>query len=780
MRRHDRAGALRHTLVALPATIGIIVGAATSAHAAVLVLDVVVNGRDTGTVGAFTLAGRTITTTRSQLSALGIRAHCKHARCDLTTIPGLTWRIDADTQTILITVPPRRLATQQIQADASTTRYPVTNGTGAVFTYDLNTIRTGSQAMSSGLLTLRGFCADGVMTTDALVHIGSGSAWAGNAAVRLDTTYVYSAPSQLRQIRLGDFIGAGLAWSRPVRLTGIQIDSNFGLQPGLITYPLPSVAGSVAVPSTIDVMVDQSNVLSRALQPGPFEVARIPVMTGAGQIAIATTDALGRQTITTTDVYASPDLLRPGLTAYAVELGMLRLDWGTISNDYGNAVASTTLRHGLSPDLTLEAHSETTRGLLMAGGGAVMNVANRGLFGFDLAGSTNAVGPGFALVLDARHDGRRWTLGASATIARHHFTDIAAVNGQPYPDLQINATIARRFGRFGSLGIGYAEVDTPRDRQYGHGGVFGAAANVPSPTQAKIITTSYAAQAFGMAVYATGYRDIARHGDSGIMFGVTIPFGSRRSIGIQTGGTDQAGYGALQVQQVADRPGDFGYQLNQSLGAADSGFVLGRYQSSAGDIAAGIGRAGGQLITQASASGSVAWLDRHVFVSPPVNDSFAVVDTAGVAGVGVLDENRLIGRTDASGTLLVPGLTAFTANRLSIDPLDVPLNVAMPFTEATVVPNDHAGVVVRFPLSRSHAALVTVLDAHGAPMPLGSTAWLRGAAFPVGHGGAIYLTGLRVHNRVTVVTPDGARCQAGFIYHELKVPLQTIGPLQCV
>ncbi len=768
----------------LLAVLAATVGAATGARAAVvLVLDVVLNGRDTGQVGSFLLAGGRVSATASQIRAMGILADCGSGRCDLSTIAGLRWRIDAHTQTIVLTAPSRLLATQRIQADATAQRYPVTNGTGAVFTYDLNSIRSGGQTLSSGLLTLHGFSADSAITADSLVQMGPRGSLDGNALVRLDTTYVYSAPSKLRQVSLGDFVGSGLAWSRPVRLTGVQIASNFGLQPGLITYPLPSVSGSVAVPSTIDVLVDQTRMLTHALQPGPFEVAQIPVMTGAGQISIATTDALGRHTVTTTNFYASPDLLRPGLTSYALELGALRLNWGSISNDYGPLVGSATLRRGIAPDITIETHGETTRGLLMAGGGAVIDVANAGVVGFDVAGSSLDGRAGFDLALDARHDGRQWTLGASATIAGPRFADIAAANGQSYPQRQVSAIVGRRLGRFGSLGIGYAQIDTPHYRSVRGADAFGTIAGsepITAAIHAQIVTVSYSAQAFGTAVYATGYHDFAQRGDSGVMFGIAIPLSARRSSGAQLGVANGSGYGAVQAQQTADRTGEFGYQLDQSVGVAGSGFASGQYQSGVGNFSAGIGRSDGALITQARASGSVALLDRQVFLSPPVNDSFAVVDTSGVAGVRVMDENRLVGRTDGAGRLLVPGLTAFTANRLSIDPLDVPLNVTVPFTEATVVPGEHAGVVVRFPLERSRAALVTVLDSRGQPVPLGSTARLAGNAFPVGHGGVMYLTHLRPTNRLTIVTPDGAHCRVRFAYRDLAVPLQTIGPLRCV
>ena len=71
-------------------------------------------------------------------------------------------------------------------------------------------------------------------------------------------------PSTMRRYRAGDFISGFLSWTRPVRLGGAQINSDFSMRPDLITFPVPAVAGSVAVPSTVDVLVNGSRKCFRA------------------------------------------------------------------------------------------------------------------------------------------------------------------------------------------------------------------------------------------------------------------------------------------------------------------------------------------------------------------------------------------------------------------------------------------------------------------------------------------------------------------------------------
>jgi outer membrane usher protein len=83
-------------------------------------------------------------------------------------------------------------------------------------------------------------------------------------ALRLDTTWTYSDQETLTTYRAGDTIGGGLAWTRPIRIGGLQAQRSFSLRPDLITLPLPAAAGSAAVPSTVDVFVNKSKVVLTA------------------------------------------------------------------------------------------------------------------------------------------------------------------------------------------------------------------------------------------------------------------------------------------------------------------------------------------------------------------------------------------------------------------------------------------------------------------------------------------------------------------------------------
>jgi outer membrane usher protein len=170
-----------------------------------------------------------------------------------------------------------------------------------------------------------------------------------------------------------------------------------------------------------------------------------------------------------------------------------------------------------------------------------------------------------------------------------------------------------------------------------------------------------------------------------------------------------------------------------------------------------------------------------LFASNPIPDSFAVVDTNGFKDVRVQQENREFGRTDASGQLLVPDLQSFDLNHLSIDPTDIPPDATVGYTQREVRPQDRSGVVVRFPIKTSRAALLQLTDEAGQRIPLGSVATLKstGAAMPVGYEGKVYLVDLEPRNEVTVERRNGQRCGVTFDYRPKPGDIPVIGPIRC-
>src|SRR3546814_10641606 len=76
--------------------------------------------------------------------------------------------------------------------------------------------------------------------------------------IRLDTTWTRDKPARMASLRVGDTISGAGAWGRAVRMGGVQWAPNFATRPNFVTFPLPTVDGVAAAPSTVDYYINDA------------------------------------------------------------------------------------------------------------------------------------------------------------------------------------------------------------------------------------------------------------------------------------------------------------------------------------------------------------------------------------------------------------------------------------------------------------------------------------------------------------------------------------------
>jgi outer membrane usher protein len=531
------------------------------------------------------------------------------------------------------------------------------------------------------------------------------------------------------------------------------------------------MSGSAAVPSTVDVLVNGNLATSNEVAPGPFEVPQLPVISGEGTITMTLTNAQGGQVTVTQPFYGASTLLAKGLQTFAGQAGMVRRNWGQLSNDYGKMAGEAYYRRGLSQTFTVEATTETTPGVFMGGGGGAATLWHWALVNFDMAASGGSAGGGELYSAGLQHQGRVFDMGGSASVASSGYRDVAAMNGSPIPRKQISFFSGLTLRHYGSLGVAYAAVsESPSPVQVPNAFI--------GPLQSHVVTANYSQQFHRVSFYATEFRDLDAAGSSGLQVGLTVPLGRRSSVSV---GGSSTGAVQVQAQQGAITIGDWGYQGYVSAGDGTQAFGTVQYKSPVGLFSAGVANSAGQTTVRLESQGAVSLVDRGLFPSNMIYDSFAIVDTAPVEHVHVYQENRDVGTTDKSGRLLVPDMRSFEVNQVGIEAKDVPADADLAQDKRIFRPQDRSGVVIRFPIHFSHGALLKLMDQTGLPIPLGSTATLLGssAPAPVGYEGETYLEGLGTHNRVSVGLANGKRCTVSFDYKPVPGDIPTIGPVVC-
>ena len=738
-----------------------------------LFLELVVNQMDTGRVIAVDQRAGQLFVPASALQDVGMKLPGEPVgSVALDQVPGLHSDYDSNGQRLLLDVPPSWLQAQFIGNRNTYPRTQAMSSFGALLNYDVyfNDTDDGGSYLAAwnevrlfdtwGTLSntgqVRQTLADGI--TDSTL---------GNGYRRYDTTWRFSDDERLLTYEAGDVISGSLPWSSSVRLGGVQVSRDFAVRPDLVTYPLPQFAGEAAVPSSVDLFINGYKSDTAQLQPGPYTLTNVPFINGAGEAVVVTTDALGRQVSTTVPFYVTSTLLQQGLTDFSVAAGTLRRDYTLRDFGYGPGITSGTFRYGYCDSLTLESHAEASSDLTLGGLGANLRLGNFGVLNTALSQSQFDSRSGQQLSLGYQYNSTRYSLMYQRVERRDDYADLTLVD-TPYASLSKRSeqvTLSLNLQRFGSLGLGYFDVQAADD------------------SRTRLLNLSWSKPLWrNTSFYLSANREI---GDSNwaMQAQLVIPFDLNGSLALSTERSkDGASRQRINYSRAVPSEGGVGYNLGYAQGDAPSyrqADLTWRLQSV--QLQAGVYGSSDAQTRWADASGSLVWMGGETFAANRINDAFVVVSTQGFAGIPVRYENQLVGQTDRNGHLLVPWSSAYYRGKYEIDPLNLPANVQSPNVEQRVSVRRGSGYLLEFPLRRVLAASITLVDRQHQELPLGSLVVHEqsNTQAVVGWDGLVYLENLSAHNTLQVTLSEGRTCQATFAIDEQQQDVPLIGPLVC-
>lgn len=732
-----------------------------------LYLDVSVNGHPTKKIAAFLRHpdGR-FSATRAELKELRIDAGGSgdpQAQVFLDAIDSLAFKYDEPNQAIAIELQPKSLQHTIIRAsDPAAQAGAAESMTGAVLNYGLYGSINEHALTARGIHEGASLALEGrVFGTYGTLEASSITGFADFDSRRIDTSWSYSFPDGLVTLRAGDFISGGFGWTRPVRMAGFKIERDFALRPDLITKPLPSVSGSAAVPSTVDVYVNDIKTYSQEVPGGRFTIEDLPVVSGGGVARVVVREAGGRETVSETPFYSSSHLLRPGMWDYSAEVGLARLGYGTRSSDYNaQPLASASVRYGATEALTLAWHGEAGMGVINTGAGFVTRIGLFGTLETGVSASHHGGDAGAQYFVAVQGEIGRVTVNARSQRALADYTDVAAhasVEAKASGRVIANLAPAKAVD-FVSVGLPVDATGGNLNATYVHTErTDGETFDVASLSYSQSLTDA-------ISMHATAFKSFSDADGVGAYLGVTMSLGDRRSASTSLR-RDKAGTGfvATYARSADDKPGSLGWRIFASQGQNDFFRADLDYSARKVVLRGSVARDAHGFSGFYMADGAIAITEDGLFVSRRINDAFAIVD-AGAPDVEVRVENRVVGRTDRSGKLLVTGLHAYQKNKITIDPNSLPVNAQIPTTHVNAVPADRSGMAVRFGVeSAPQSALVEFLKADGSLVAAGHTGRLvhNNATFVVGYDGQAFIEGLAARNVAEIDFGDGT-CRAEF------------------
>lgn len=695
---------------------------------------------------------------------------------DISKLPDATARYDESSQSIYFTLSMEARATKVIDVsskpaqdknDAPKNR--ATSDLGGLVNYTLYGSSGGNRwsdiADFNGVSALLEGRVFGPLGTLSSSHVLSTSQVEQFDTKRLETTWIYSDEDTLATYLAGDLITGGLAWTRPTRLGGVQIRRNFDLRPDIVTMPMPEFAGSAAVPSTVDVYVDNVRRLSQDVPEGPFSITNLPVVSGSGNARLVVRDALGRETVSETPFFASADLLAAGLIDFSAELGFTRNDYGTSSFDYDeNLMASATVRYGLSNALTMEGHAEGGEAFYNVGLGGVFTLGALGLgtvsgstsrfreeSGYQLSASVEAELLGLQFFARSqRAFGDYHDVASVAATRSKSITAPGMLSARPPRVLdQISVSTQFSFDK-SNLNFSYTQLETFDERK---SRLLGLSVTRPFGENGNM--------------FITAYKDLAERGSYGIFAGLSWTFGNGLSSSSGFSSNEDGHSATAEISKPEyQTEGSYGWRLRGSRGNSDIISASGSYRGNTARVAAGVDQFNGSTQAYVQMDGSIAIAGGDVFVGNRIDDAFAVVD-AGAPGVEISLENRPIGQTNRRGKILLPNLRSYDVNTITLDPGNLPVDARIDRTKQTVIPTQGGGAVVDFNVeTEGRVALVTLKDENGDVIETGSSGSIDGNedhSFVVGYDGQAYLENVREKHKLLIQQPTKGDCETQLV-----------------
>jgi len=686
----------------------------------------------------------------------------------LQAIAGASISIDEATQLVSLTVPAVAFAGTNI-AVADRPRHAISQANfGGFINYEFgaehdetNSAPTATAAtFETGFAELGIFGQHGVITNSVIGH----NTVEERRAIRLESTWTYDFPARLQTLRIGDAISNGGRWSRAARFGGVQWGSNFAVRPDLVTSPLISAAGEAVVPSTVDVFINNQQVTSQPVPAGPFVIDRLPAISGAGDVRLVVRDAFGREQVITAPFYSSTVLLQKDLAQYSVELGQVRENFAIESNSYGPLLASATYRRGILDNLTLEAHGESQQsGSHALGLDAALRIANLGIVSATVAQGADDTDSGYLAALSFERGGRGFSLNARSQFAGDGFRQVGDTQLLLRPKQQHTLQASTNFYRAGSFAIAYA---------------IATYANDP---RREVGTLSY-----NLSLRHIGYlgvsvsRTWSTQKSTNAFLVLTAPLGATRSASLSARYDKDETFNAQEVVAAFQRNppsgNGSGYRLSASTARNYSGSWQRQFDSAAIEVEAA--KYFQTRAERATLSGAAVVLGGDIYTTRAVNDSFVLVDVAGIPDIGVMVDNQVARRTDTNGRALIRNLRAYDTNRLSIDPRELPLDTSIQSEKITITPRYRSGAVVKFPIKRERSATFKLVQADGRPVPTGAEVILKGSRFPVALDGLVYVTGFD-HGMTAQAEWNGGACAFRIAAPIGEDPLPDMGTIVC-
>jgi outer membrane usher protein len=553
---------------------------------------------------------------------------------------------------------------------------------GAFLNYSLS----ASNAGPFGYSAQAGYNFPNVLLTSTM--------FSDNGLFRRGQTYLeHDDRDDLITTTVGDATADAGTFGGTDQIAGVTIERSFALDPYLLRFPEPALTGTVLTPSRAEIYVNGVLTSVTDIAPGTFVFDNLPTIAGLNSTVVVLRDAFGNVTRITSQDYSSLDLLRAGLTDFAVSAGVLRQNAFTADDHYSGDVFVGRYSHGFTDNFTAGARVEAGPNVISTGLTAAV-AGNLGALGVAYAGSRSGGVNDSALQVSYAYQTERFGFSASSTQTGARYANTSLLSSDDRALLTQDASASIGITRSGGVTLG---IGRTIDRDMG-------------PTSFSS-GSLYQAVGSGVSVSFTALRTIAAMGVSRSLVGqVILRTGPRSTLAIN------AGNGAEGLQFSASPAGTFGTNYSGAINTDGSGLQDVRFvaQGAILELSSLRPSSGSPADQTAMLSGSVVASDGHIFFGRPISDGYAVLEGAG-SGANVELNGQDAGTSSPGGYLLIPTVQSNADNRVLIDQSAEAINQTIDQPVRDFSTRSFGGGILRFTSRETAHVFFGTLRISGAP-----------------------------------------------------------------
>ena len=686
--------------------------------------------------------------------------------------------------------------------------------------YNFNSYHTSSSGISQttsylGLNT--GFnIGPWHVRNDATVNWQSASA--GTRARRqwhnIDSYLQRDLPSLGAQLTVGDSYTDGQVFDS-YELRGVQLATDDRMLPNSMRGYAPIIRGVASTNAKVTVRQNGVQIYQTTVAPGPFTINDLYPTGYGGSLEVTVTEADGRSHAFSVPYASVAQLLRPGTTRFDLAAGQLLTS--LISSHPG--VVQATVQHGFSNLLTGYSGAVVSQGYAAALIGSAINT-RYGAVAFDVTQARTTI-PGYG-----SHAGQSMRLSYSKTLPETNTTlSVAAYRYSTSGYLNVtDAAVARDYANRGLdafnvvlpspatliSGVPVQTVLTPAQQAALAGTTYNPLLNTTVLQRRRSSFTLSLSQRLGgrggslyanvtandywnrtgtdtqfqlgynnvfrrlsYSLSATRSRDQLGRYDNQLFANFSIPLGhSEHAPTLSLSASHNDSNGSQQQAMLNGTLGNdnqfyYGATASHSdASAGSSGSVNGGYRSPFAVFNASYGSGSGYSQSSLSVSGAVVAHPGGITLGQPMGDTVGIVYVPGAEGARLTSAPGV--RIDHSGYALLPYLTPYNLNTVTIDPKGLPLDVQLDATSTQVAPHAGAVVMLKFKTQQGRTVILDVHLKNGNALPFGAEVFdEKGLSLGMaGQAGKILARGVKRAGQLTARWQDdqGASHACSFPY----------------